>query len=147
MSKRYTPLAGACPQFNSTSVEITNRKARVTGYTITAVGNHALRTLHYETRAGKNGRTNNMAYQAECDCLPDGSPSPQILEDMANAYIYGSPAAAGKNARHYADNPSNRCSQCHVLLPRTGHCDDCDPAGTATTTLRNRRKQSTKARS
>ena len=140
MTKRHTPLAGARPQFNSGSYQATNKKVRVTGFTVTAKGNHALRTLHYETRNGKNGRTNNMAYQADCECLPDGTPSLQMLEDLANAYIYGSPQAAGKNARRYADNKANRCSQCHVLLPRTGECPDCNPQDTTTRPLRNRRK-------
>ncbi len=139
MSKRHTPLAGARPQFNTTSIEVTNRKVRVTGRTIKALGNLPLRTLHYESHEVK-GNNNNMAYQADCECLPNGSPSPQMLEDLANAYIYGSLQAAGKNARHYADNKANRCPQCHVLLPRTAQCPDCHPETTTAKPLRNRRK-------
>jgi hypothetical protein len=127
MTKHHTPLAGSRPQFNSGSFQSTAKKVRVTGKIIKALGNAPLRTLNYESRPAKNGRTNNMVYQVDCEC-PYGTamPSQDTLEKAANAFLYGGmQAAATKNARNFHDNPANRCPHCHVLMPRTRVCDFC----------------------
>ncbi len=119
MSKRHSPLAGARPQFNSGSFQATTKKVRVTGKQVTAKGNLPLRTLNYESRPAKNGRTNNMVYQADCECPgKDVIPSQDTLEKAANDYIYGSKVVAdSKRSRDYHDNPKNQCRKCHVLMP------------------------------
>ena len=126
MSKRFQSLAGARPVFDSASFQPVPRKARVTGKQIKALGNHALRTLSYESRPAKNGRVNNMVYQAECECFSLGMPSAEMLEQSANAFIYGGKQAAERNARHFADDKRNVCKRCRVLRARNGKCNGCE---------------------
>jgi hypothetical protein len=132
VAKHFRAEAGQVPEFNSASIQPLNRPVRVTGKSITAGGNHPLRTLNYESAARKGG-IQNMTDQAECDCLPAGMPSIETLEKAANAFLYGGiQPAANKRSRDYQDTRGNYCP-CGVLKPvATGKCPYCDTDDTIT---------------